>query len=144
MTHAQSKPNHKSYYYLTDNKNKPAVSVSPASAMTSFLEQFQQIFSCCCRGDEVLETRDEGDSDSRSISIVEEKESPRSSRPGGSSLFYRLYPNFASYVVEPEDFDSGGKVMSPFDLPLDLDDDIREVKRYGYGYGQGDDWDKYR
>jgi len=113
---------------------------SSSSALTNFLEQFQKIFSCCCGGDEVLETEDQDDSTSNGI--IEEKESPWSPRPSDSSQFYALYPNFASFVVEPQDF--RGKVMAPFDLPPDVshDDKLETIKTKRYS--QGDDWDKYR
>ncbi len=122
---------------MTDEKLGVGVGASSpsssSSALTNFLEQFQKIFSCCCGGDEEMETEDQDDSTSNGIV---EKESP--------SQFYTLYPNFASFVVEPQDF--RGKVMAPFDLPPDVsvsdEDKLETIK--AKRYSQGDDWDKYR
>jgi hypothetical protein len=86
--------------------------VSMSSSLANSLELFQRMFGCL-HNDFLssLLAQDDND-DGENSTICTHDDAPT------SSYFHSiLYPNFASWVVEPQDF--RGKVMAPFDLPPD-------------------------
>ena len=112
-----------------------AFSTAMPSSFTNFLKQFQQMFSfACCRDDFSCTSDTRDDNWSRDEEIIDS--SSFKNRSHYSSQFYSSYPNFASFVVESQDFH--GRVMAPFDLPPDVSEYDEPVTRKTKRCGKGD------